>query len=73
MSAVSLQLPSKLYQQVQKRAANTNRSVEDEIIAVITNALDTSDDLANLPVDVAEQLKQLRFLDTTCNKLHRKL
>ncbi len=63
MSAVSLQLPSKLYQKVQKRAANTNRSVEDEIIAVITNALDAHDDLANLPVNIAEQLKQLHFLD----------
>ena len=63
MSAISLQLPPKLYQQVQKRVANTNRSVEDEIIAVITNALDNSDDLTNLSVNIAEQLKQLSFLD----------
>ena len=63
MSAINLQLPSQLHQKVQKRAANTNRSVEDEIIAVITNALDAHDDLANLPVNIAEQLKQLHFLD----------
>ncbi len=63
MSLVSLQLPSQLYKQIKKRIANTERSVEDEIIAVIANALDANDDLANLPVDITEQLKQLHFLD----------
>jgi plasmid stability protein len=59
LQTVTVQLPDPLYQQVKHRASQMHRSVEDELIAIVTAALPTIDDL---PADVANEIKQLAFL-----------
>lgn len=59
VQTVTVHLPDELYQKVKQRAVRMQRSVEDELVAVVAEALPTIDDL---PVDITESLKQLVFL-----------
>ena len=57
---VTLELPSTLYSRVKQRAEQTQRSVEAELLDVLTSAIPASD---NLPTDLAEALAPLAVLD----------
>jgi plasmid stability protein len=63
LQTVNLPLPSQVYQRAQQRAAKKQRSIEDELTDVVTQALAVDDELAGLPFDLAEEVKQLAFLD----------
>jgi len=58
--AVTIQLPSGLYHQIEHRARRLQRSVEDELVSALTAVLPTLDDV---PADVTEAMAQLAFLD----------
>ena len=59
LQTITLRLPEMLYRQVEHRAQRMRRSVEDELIIVVSTALPTTDDL---PLDIAGDLAQLTFL-----------
>ena len=61
--SIDLQLPDHLYEQVQKRAFNAKRSLGEEVVAVLENALGEDEALRGLPQDIAEQAKQLAVLE----------
>ena len=50
LQTITLRLPEMLYRQVEHRAQRMRRSVEDELIIVVSTALPTTDDL---PLDIA--------------------
>jgi hypothetical protein len=56
---VTVNLPETLYEQVKQHARQTQRSIEDELVAMVMAALPTVDDL---PADLAHEIKQLAFL-----------
>ena len=58
--SVTLDLPGTLYSRVEQRAARTQRSVEEELLDVLTSALPASEDL---PADLAAALAPLALLD----------
>jgi len=60
--SVTLDLPSTLYSRVEQRAARAQRSVEEELLDVLTSALPASEDL---PADLAAALAPLALLDDT--------
>jgi hypothetical protein len=62
LQSVTVNLSKRVYQKVQQLAQNKNRSVEDELAAVVENALE-DDSWAGISVDIADEVKQLRFLD----------
>ena len=64
--SVTLDLPSTLYARVEQRAAQTQRSVEEELLDVLTSALPASEDL---PADLAAALAPLALLDDTAPNL----
>ena len=59
LQAVTLRLPDTLYRQVERRARRMHRSVEDELMDVVSTAMPT---LEGLPADIAEDLEQLTYL-----------
>jgi hypothetical protein len=59
LQAVTLYLPSAFYQKITQRARQERRSVEDELVAVVTAALP---DLNDLPDDLAREIAQLAVL-----------
>lgn len=63
IQTIYLPLPFPIYQRAQQRAAQRQRSIEDELAEVVTQALATDDDFVGLPLDLAEEVKQLAFLD----------
>jgi plasmid stability protein len=60
LQTITIQLPERLYSDVAKRARRMHRSVEEEVVAVVTEALPTINDL---PSDLAEELEQLALLN----------
>ena len=56
---VTLNLPSTLYHQVQRRAEKSHRSVEDELLEVVATAISALE----LPQEITEAMAQLVFLD----------
>jgi len=67
LQTITLQFPSLLYKQVNQRAAKKRRTACDEVIAVVENAFASEeradDDLLGVPLQIAEQVRQLTFLD----------
>jgi plasmid stability protein len=59
LQTVKVRLPDVLYQQIERRARRLHRSVEDELVAVVSATLPTLDDL---PSDIADDVAQLAFL-----------
>ena len=59
LQKVTVRLPDALYRQIEQRARRMQRSVEDELVAVVAEALPT---LEELPADIADELAQLAFL-----------
>ena len=62
VQVMNIRLPDRLYKRVKQRADQTKRSVEDELVAVVEDAL-VDDDWSGIPQDIALELKQLKFLD----------
>ena len=62
MQTFSVHLPSQIYKRFQQLAQRKQRSVDDEIIAASENVLGT-DELAQIPPEMMEELDQLAFLD----------
>ena len=60
--SVTLDIPATLYSRIEQRAARTQRSVEEELLDVLTSALPASEDL---PADLAAALAPLALLDDT--------
>ena len=56
---VTVRLPDKLYDQIKRRAQRRQRSVEEEVAAVVAEAMPTQDDL---PAGIDDELEQLAFL-----------
>ena len=63
LQTVTVNLPKQVFQKVRQLARNKNRSVEDELVAVVEHALDDGDVWAGVPSDIAGEVEQLRFLD----------
>ncbi|MEW5985547.1 MAG: Arc family DNA-binding protein [Chloroflexota bacterium] len=59
VQTITLRLPNQLYQQVKQRAQARQRSVEDELVAVVAASLP---DQEELPGDLAAELEQLSLL-----------
>ena len=57
---VTLDLPEELYARVERRAAQTRRSVADAVLDVLASAIPASD---ALPADLAETVASLALLD----------
>ncbi|MFO7539090.1 MAG: hypothetical protein R6X32_13685 [Chloroflexota bacterium] len=63
LQTVSINLPENLYRQVQQRAKGKNRSVADELVIVVEDALAAADAWAGVHTDIATEVAQLRYLD----------
>lgn len=59
LQTVTVRLPDVLYQLIEQRARQMRRSIEDELVAVVAEALPTLEDL---PADITDELAQLGFL-----------
>ncbi len=57
--AITIELPEQLYSDVVKRARHTHRSVAEEVVAVVADALPTINDL---PIELTEELEELALL-----------
>ena len=57
---VTLNIPRVLYRQIERRAERARHSVEDELVEVVAMAVPT---LEELPLDIAEDIAQLAYLD----------
>src|SRR5690242_15360878 len=57
---LTVQLPSALYERLARRAAQTHRSVEDEVLDLVTSGVATADETER---DVAEISASLALLD----------
>jgi plasmid stability protein len=60
VQVVTLHLPSPLYEQLKRRAAQAQRTVEAELLDVVATAVPVGD---NLPADLAEAISPLALLD----------
>lgn len=58
--SVTLRLPEPLYQQLKRRAEQTRRTVEDEVLEVVAGAVQVA---AELPQDLADAISPLAALD----------
>lgn len=58
--SVTIQLPGPLYQQLRRRAEQSRRSVEDEVLEALAVAVPESDEL---PPELAEAISALALLD----------
>ena len=59
LETVTVRLPDVLYRKIEQRARRMQRSVEDELVAVVVEALPV---LEELPADISDELDQLAFL-----------
>lgn len=56
MQSITVQLPDNLYQRMRRRARERNRSIEDEVIEVVEQAVTT---VAPSTAELLEQLPHL--------------
>lgn len=61
MQSVTVQLPDSLYQRMRRLARERNRSVEDEVAAIVERAF--ADDISPAAADLLEQLPHLADKD----------
>lgn len=59
LQTITVRLPNLLYRQVEHRAQRMRRSIEDELVAMVSTALPTVD---ALPAEITDDLDQLSFL-----------
>src|SRR5437867_628256 len=60
VQTLTLNVPEPLYQRLKQRAAQTERTVEDEALDVLVTAVPVADEL---PADLAEAISPLALLD----------
>lgn len=60
---VIVNLPAHIYERVQQQAQDKNRSVEDELTAVVETAVSLGEEWAGVSPDLAEKAAQLALLD----------
>ena len=60
---VTVQLPERLYEQLKRQAKKSNRPIEPELVAAVENNFTEVKDWIGIPADIAEEIKQLAFLD----------
>lgn len=63
LQTVTVSLSKRVYQKVRQLAQDKNRSVEDELAAVVENALNEDSMWAGVPSDISDEVEQLQFLD----------
>lgn len=63
LQTVTVNLSKRVYQKVRQLAQERNRSVEDELVSVVENALEADSIWSGVPADIAEEVDQIRFLD----------
>jgi hypothetical protein len=56
---VLVNLPDHVFERVQQQAQDKNRSVEDELTAVVEAAFSLGEEWAGVPPDLAEEAGQL--------------
>jgi plasmid stability protein len=61
--SVTVNLPTSIYERVRRQAMDKNRSVEDELTAVVETAVSLGDEWAGIPPDLAEEAAQLALLN----------
>lgn len=61
--SITVTLPDRIYERVQQQAQNKNRSVEDELTAVVETAVSLGEEWAGIPPDLSEEAAQLALLD----------
>lgn len=59
LQTVTVRLPDMLYRQVARRAQRMRRSIEDELVEVVSTAMPT---MEALPSDIVDDLEQLTYL-----------
>ena len=59
LQTVTVRLPDILYRQVARRAQRMRRSIEDELVEVVSTAMPT---MEALPSDIVDDLEQLTYL-----------
>lgn len=59
LQTITIRLPKTVYQRVQQHAQQKHRSIEDEVVAVVTAALPA---IPELPDDITHDLAQMEFL-----------
>jgi len=62
VQSITIQLPERVYNQVAQRARRKQRSIEDEVSAVVVDTLPVQDEL---PAEFGDELAQLNFLNDT--------
>jgi plasmid stability protein len=60
VQSITLNLPSAVYQKLQRRAQAAQRSIEAELLDVVVTAVPALD---NIPADLNESVAQLQLLD----------
>ena len=60
VQVVTLHVPNSLYEQLKRRAAQAQRTVEAELLDVVATAVPVDDDL---PAELAEAISSLALLD----------
>lgn len=58
--SVTIQIPSPIYKQIAQRAKRKQRTLEDEVASVVTNAIPVYEDLS---AELTDSLEQLAFLN----------
>jgi hypothetical protein len=61
--SVTIQIPSPIYKQIAQRAKRKQRTLEDEVASVVTNAIPVYEDLSAELTDSLDSLEQLAFLN----------
>jgi hypothetical protein len=60
---VPVDLPEQLYRRVRQMAEDKNRSVSDELTAVVEKALAADDEWRGVATEIVDEIAQLQFLD----------
>jgi len=63
LQTVSLQMPPQLFQQIQASVLSTKQTLEETILSIIQQAVSVPKEFVGIPLDIAEEMQQLAFLD----------
>ena len=63
MHTVTVNLPADIYERVHKQALDKNRSIGDELTALVETAFSLGEEWLGVPLDLAEEASQLPLLD----------
>ena len=63
MHSVTVNLPPRIYERMKQQARDKNRSIEDEVTAVVESAVALGPEWTGIPTDLADEAMQLKLLD----------